>query len=181
MLLDCEITKEWTLFLDRDGVINKRNFHGYITTVSEFEFLSHALDGIAKLSELFGHVIVVTNQQGIGKNVMTSCNLSSIHDYMRNEIKKAGGTVSEVFYAANLRGSENDRRKPLPFMGLEAKKKFPEIDFSKSIMVGDTDSDIQFGMNLGMYTVAVISEEKLTKSPDLRVNDLNELYKKLKK
>lgn len=181
MLFKQPITKEWTLFLDRDGVINKRNFEGYVTTPSEFEFLPLAIEGIVKLSRIFGRIIVVTNQQGIGKKIMTERNLSVIHDYMLAMIHDNGGNIDDVFYAANLKGASNDRRKPLPNMGLEAQQKYPEIDFKKSIMVGDTDSDLRFGMNLGMYTVLINSEEPTTEKADLTVDNLNELVKKISK
>lgn len=180
MFLKEEINKEWTLFLDRDGVINVRNFEGYITSVADFVFLPHALEGIAKLSDLFGRIIVVTNQQGVGKKIMSMRNLSEIHGYMTTEIQEKGGRIDEIMVATNLKGAENDRRKPLTVMGEEAKEKFPEIDFSKAIMVGDTDSDIRFGMNLGMYTVGVESQEKITEIPHLLVKDLLELYTVLK-
>ncbi len=181
MSLNFQITKEWTLFLDRDGVINERNFKGYITNKSEFKFLSGALKGIAKLSSLFGRIIVVTNQQGVGKNIMTERNLLAIHDYMLEQIRYNDGVVTSVFFATNLKGAAIDRRKPLPAMAMEAKIKYPEIDFEKSIMVGDTDSDMLFGMNLGMYTVMVNSEEKINVNADLYVDDLEELYEKLTK
>lgn len=180
MLFKQPITKEWTLFLDRDGVINKRNFEGYVTTPSEFEFLPHAIEGIVELSHLFGRIIVVTNQQGIGKKIMTERNLSAIHDYMLEKIHENGGNISEVFYAANLKGGPNDRRKPLPNMGIEAQQKYPEIDFKKSIMVGDTDSDLRFGMNLGMFTVLVKSKEMIGEKYDLKVDNLVQLVKKIK-
>jgi histidinol phosphatase-like enzyme len=79
-----------------------------------------------------------------------------------------------------LKGAVNDRRKPLPNMGLEAKNQFPDIDFDNSWMVGDTDTDIQFGMNLGMQTAAVKSKEQLSVQPSLLVADLVELYHEIK-
>jgi phosphoglycolate phosphatase-like HAD superfamily hydrolase len=60
-------------------------------------------------------------------------------------------------------------------MALEAKLQFPEIEFSKALMVGDTDSDIRFGRELGMKTVLVESKEETTAVPDLTVNSLLEL------
>lgn len=178
--LNFKINKSWTLFLDRDGVINKRNFNGYITSVEEFIFYEKALEAICHLSRLFGKIIIVTNQQGIAKKSMTKRNLEEIHRYMLEEIYKAGGKVDAIFVADNLKNAKNDRRKPLPTMAFEAKEQFPTIDFEKSVMVGDTDSDIKFGMNLGMKTIGVRSDEILSVAPTILVDDLMELYKKLR-
>ena len=173
------IDGSWTLFLDRDGVINKRNFNGYITKTSEFEFKERAIEAISALSKVFKYIIVVTNQQGIAKNIMSKRNLEQIHRYMIQEVDDCNGRIDAVYYADNLRNAKFDRRKPNPNMALEAKKDFPDISFEKSIMVGDTDSDLRFGMNLGMKTVLVKSEEHTSVTPDLEVNNLIELVKKL--
>ena len=66
-------------------------------------------------------------------------------------------------------------RKPNSGMALKAKEEFPEVDFSKSIMVGDTDSDILFGMNLGMKTVRIKTVEPIKVESDLTLNSLREL------
>lgn len=173
------VDKTWTLFLDRDGVINKRNFDGYITRVEDFEFLPNVKEAIATLSKVFHRIIVVTNQQGIGKGLMTERNLLEIHTYMNNEVYKAGGKIDKCYFAPNLRGAEDDMRKPGSAMAELAKMEFPEIEFSRCIMVGDTDSDIRFGKNLGMKTVRIRSEEKAELPADLEVDALQELVTKL--
>ena len=173
------INNEWTLFLDRDGVINQRIFGGYVTNPQAFIFNEGVLEAIASFSRVFERIVVVTNQQGIGKGIMTERNLFEIHDYMVKEITEADGRIDKIYFASNLRGAENDERKPTPAMGLRAAKDFPEIDFNRSIMVGDTDSDILFGKNLGMKTVRILSEEKATEPADLDVDDLLTLSKLL--
>lgn len=166
------LNKEWTLFLDRDGVINERIFGGYVKNPTEFEFTKGALAAISYFSSYFHKVVVITNQQGIAKNIMTESNLSEVHDYMVREIEKAGGKVDFINYASNLKGVANDRRKPNSVMGLEAKEKFPSIDFGKSIMIGDTDTDIDFGKNLGMKTIRIVTEEPVNRDADLFLEDL---------
>lgn len=163
----------WTLFLDRDGVINRRKWGGYIERVDEFEFLPGAAEAIAFFSRKFVRVIIVTNQQGIGKGIMTERNLLDIHRYMLDCVEQLGGKVSACYFAAELKSDRPQLRKPAPGMALQAKADFPEIDFSKSIMVGDTDSDIQFGMNLEMRTIRIRSEEKNTIPADLEVESLH--------
>lgn len=171
----------WSLFLDRDGVINERNFDGYITSIDEFKFLEQVKEGLKELSKYFKYIFVITNQQGVGKGEMTVTQLDEIHAYMLAELKKEGIHIDKVYFAANLREAEEDRRKPNPAMGKEAQLEFPELDFEKSIMVGDTDSDIHFGKNLGMKTVLIHSKEKVSASPDLIVNNLMELAHALEK
>ena len=175
-----KVDRNWTLFLDRDGVINKRNFGGYITSIKEFHFLPNALKGISQLSKMVGKIIVVTNQQCIGKKILKVSNLNEIHDYMVKEVDLAGGRIDAVLFAPNLKSAENNRRKPDSCMALEAREMFPEVDFNKSIMVGDTDTDIQFGTNLGMKTVLIRSEEKITEKADFELNDLIELVELIK-
>jgi histidinol-phosphate phosphatase family protein len=169
-----------TLFLDRDGVINVRNFEGYITKPEYFEFYPNAIEGLTLLSTLFERLIIVTNQQCIAKNILSKSNLDEIHRYMLHKLEANSIFITEIYVAENMKGAINDRRKPLPIMGLEAKEQFPSIAFESSWMVGDTDSDIQFGMNLGMRTAAIKSKEQLILQPTLLVNDLVELYHKLK-
>jgi histidinol-phosphate phosphatase family protein len=174
-MFDPKIDSSWTLFLDRDGVINERNFEGYISAVHDFIFLPHAIEGLKSLSQQFSNIIVVTNQQGIAKGVMSEQTLNEIHQHMIESLKKEGITITKVYFASNLRAAENDRRKPNGAMALEAKNDFPGIDFSRSVMVGDTTSDLKFGMNLGMKTVLIQSKEKVDIIPDLTVKHLKEL------
>lgn len=173
---DWKIDKSWTLFLDRDGVINQRIFGGYVLDKESFVFQQGVLDAIAQLSLKFGRIIVVTNQQGIAKNLMTERNLLDIHNYMVEQIEARGGKVDAVYFASNMKGEMvNDRRKPNPSMALEAKERFEEINFEYAVMVGDTDSDILFGKNLGMKTVLIQSKEVIHEKADLTVSSLQEL------
>ena len=90
---DWQIDKSWTLFLDRDGVINVRFPGDYVKRVEEFEFLPGVKQAIAKFSSLFGRIIIVTNQQGISRGVYSHEDLKAIHDHMKSEIEKAGGKL----------------------------------------------------------------------------------------
>ncbi|MBW7868427.1 MAG: HAD-IIIA family hydrolase [Brumimicrobium sp.] len=169
------IDSTWTLFLDRDGVLNHRKMGGYIESIEEFEFLPHVISGLKRLRPMFARIIIVTNQQGIAKGVYSLEQLDAIHQYMLLEFEKNGIHIDQIYVATNLKGDINDRRKPHSKMGIEAKLDFPEIDFRKSIMVGDTDSDIEFGTKLGMKTVLIKSEERVLHNSDLYVNNLIEL------
>src|SRR5438128_989539 len=76
------IDRTWTLFLDRDGVINKKIEDGYISEWKLFHFLEGVEDAMRRLSETFGKIILVTNQQGIGKKIHTTEQLHQVHDRM---------------------------------------------------------------------------------------------------
>lgn len=169
------IDASWTLFLDRDGVINTRKMGGYIQSIDEFQFLPGSKEAIANLSTIFQYVFVVTNQQGIGKGIMTESNLLEIHSYMTKEVEKLNGSITKCYFAPDLTSPENTLRKPNIGMGLLAKSEYPEINFEKSIMVGDSDSDIQFGINLGMTTMRIKTVEPIKIEADFTFNSLLEL------
>lgn len=178
-MLNWQIDSSWCLFLDRDGVINERKMGGYIENLDEFKFLKNVPEAIADLSNKFNHVFVVTNQQGIGKGIMTACNLSEIHDYMCESVAQKGGKIDACYFAPALKNELSILRKPNIGMGIRAKLQFPDVDFSKSIMVGDSDSDIRFGIKLGMKTVRVLTVEPIGIKADLEVNSLSELKERL--
>jgi len=164
----------WTLFLDRDGVINKK-IDGYITKYEEFVFLPNVLSALPLLSDIFERIIIVTNQQGIGKGLMTHDDLHNIHGHMLRNIELAGGHIDNIYYAPYLASENHPCRKPNPGLGIAAKSDFPSIDFSKSVMVGDSESDIIFGKTLKMTTVYISSREKLAIA-DLSCNSLYDFY-----
>ncbi len=169
------IDKSWTLFLDRDGVINKRIYGGYVQHWESFEFLPGVPESLAFFSLIFGRIIVITNQQGIGKGIMNEAQLQSVHRKMFAEVEKAGGKIDAVFYCPDMASKSGNCRKPSAFMALKAKKRFPEIDFSKSIMVGDAESDMVFGKSAGMFTVLVGNETVSSEVVDFKTRDLSSL------
>jgi D-glycero-alpha-D-manno-heptose 1-phosphate guanylyltransferase len=149
------LDKSWTLFLDRDGVINSHRPDDYVKNEAEFEWIDGSKEAIRDLSQLIGRVLVVTNQQGIGKGMMTEYDLDKIHWKMQRELEAIGGRIDRVYYCPHLAAIKPKCRKPDIGMAEEAQQDFPEINFSKSIMIGDSDSDIEFGCRLGMFTVRV--------------------------
>ncbi|HEY1039491.1 MAG TPA: HAD family hydrolase [Bacteroidia bacterium] len=159
-LSNLNIDKSWTLFLDRDGVINKRIVDDYVKKWDEFEFLEGVLDALKIFSEKFGRIVVVTNQQGIGKGVMRTEDLELIHKNMLYEITYFKGRIDKVYFSPYLAAENHATRKPQIGMALQAQKDFPEVDFSKSLMIGDSTSDIEFGKTAGMKTVYIGKENK---------------------
>jgi histidinol-phosphate phosphatase family protein len=174
-----KIDQSWTLFLDRDGVINERNFDGYILQWSDFHFTPGLLDAAAQIGQHFGHVFVVTNQQCVAKQLITESELAQLHQKMKMELAAKGLQIDDIKVATERKHQEPFRRKPNTQMALELKATYPELDFKKAVMVGDTDSDIVFGKALGMFTVLVRSQEKTSEIPDLYIDHLADLQKLL--
>ncbi|MEO6833078.1 MAG: HAD-IIIA family hydrolase [Chitinophagaceae bacterium] len=151
------IDKSWTLFLDRDGVINKEIVGTYVTTVDEFEFCQGATEAIQTAAEIFGRIIVVTNQRGVGRGIMNTANLREIHNEMKACVQATDGRIDRI-YACTAISDDDHNRKPNTGMALQAREDFPEIDFRKSMMVGNSLSDMEFGKRLGMHTVFVTTK-----------------------
>jgi len=149
------ISNDWTLFLDRDGVINQRLVDEYVRTPDEFHFFEGTLEALKVFAGLFGRIVIVTNQQGIGKGLMNENELEVVHSSMLADINKAGGKIDKIYHCAGLSHTRPFCRKPQIGMALKARKDFPEINFKKSIIAGDSKTDMQFGRRLKMKTVLI--------------------------
>ncbi len=148
------IDKSWTLFIDRDGVINHEKKDEYILSWDEFRFYDEVTDALQEFDKKFGHVIIISNQRGVGRQLMTEEALIDIHNNMQAGIVKAGGRIDKIYYCTST-DSKDICRKPNPGMAFLAKKDVPGIDLSKAIMVGNKPSDMLFGRYAGVYTVFV--------------------------
>lgn len=179
-LKDFNINKDTTLFLDRDGVINKLLTNDYVKSVEEFCFNEGVLECFADLSKLFGKVIVVTNQQGIGKGIMNVESLEKVHRFMASKIFEFEGRIDQIYFCPATIADNNPNRKPEIGMALEAKKDYPDIDFQNTIMVGDSQSDIDFGINAGMKTILITNGNlHQVKNADSEFNTLKDFIDKL--
>ncbi|MCX6240904.1 MAG: HAD family hydrolase [Bacteroidetes bacterium] len=157
-LKDLKIDKSWSLFLDRDGVINHRIIDGYVSHWEQFQFNHSVKEAMKELAGVFGRIVVVSNQQGIGKGLMSESQLETIHSRMVSEVEAAGGRIDAVFYCPALDSEKSFNRKPNIGMALQARKRFPEIRFRQSLMVGDSLTDMIFGKRVGMKTVFLSSD-----------------------
>jgi D-glycero-D-manno-heptose 1,7-bisphosphate phosphatase len=152
-----------TLFLDRDGVINVKLEARYVRNSNEFEFMQGALVAISKLSKLFKRILIVTNQQGIGKGIMTADDLNLLHSFMTSEIGKLNGKIDKIYFCPHLDTENCNCRKPNPGMINQAIADFPEIDRHNSYLIGDSDSDIEAGNRMNLNTVKVDNDYTLAK------------------
>jgi D-glycero-alpha-D-manno-heptose 1-phosphate guanylyltransferase len=172
---DLPIRTASTLFLDRDGVINQEITNSYVLDKSMFRFNPGVLPALAILAKLFSRIVIVTNQRCIGKGMLTEAGLQEIHQHMLDEIALHHGRIDKIYFCPEVE-SNHPCRKPNSGMALQAQQDFPDIDFTQSVMVGNTLSDMQFGKNLGMTTVFIPSTLPDTPFPhplmDARYADL---------
>jgi len=170
-----DITKYKNIFLDRDGVINVERPNDYAKSISEFIFIEGALEAIAILSQKFRNIFIITNQRGVGRGVMSFEDLNKIHDYMISEIQKKGGNITGIYYCTDVE-TTSINRKPNTGMAFRIIGDYPSVDFSESVMVGNSRSDIEFGEKLGMYTVLVgdkyLKSDKIYKIVDANYKNL---------
>jgi D-glycero-D-manno-heptose 1,7-bisphosphate phosphatase len=160
-----QIDTDWTLFIDRDGVINHEKQNDYINTWDEFRFYDGVLEAFEIFAGIFKRIIIVTNQKGVGKGFTKEADLQIIHKNMKVEVEKHNGRIDAIYYCADL-DNESPNRKPQAGMGLQAIKDFTDIDLSKALMIGNTLSDMHFGRNLGVKTVFLT-----TTRPEVDLND----------
>ncbi len=165
------------LFLDRDGVINVRPINNYVKAIGEFVFENKALEAIGILSKQFEKIFVITNQQGVGKGMMTEQKLDEVHAFMKQKVAEFGGKLEDVFFCPHLHTKHCLCRKPNIGLALKARKQYPELQFSKTIMVGDTLNDMLFGKKLKMKTVLINTDLTLArKHSDVVDNMFDSLY-----
>lgn len=162
-----KIDRTWSLFLDRDGVINERLPDDYVKSWEQFRFIDGTLDAIRIFSEIFARIVVVSNQQGVGKGLMSAADLEKLHNSMMQHVLDAGGRIDKVYYSPHLAAEKHFKRKPSVGMGLMARHDFKDIIFRKSMMAGDSFGDILFGKKLGMKTIFIGDPALARKYPHL--------------
>lgn len=146
-----------TVFLDRDGVINRNPPNmGYVRRWSEFSFIPDALNAIRDLKENGYRIVVITNQAGIGRGLFSEDNLKDIHSRMVVKITEAGGGIDAVYYCPHHPEAGCECRKPKPGMLMRAAGEHC-IDLSSAYLIGDSTTDIEAGQNAGTRTLLVLT------------------------
>lgn len=140
--------QNWCLFVDRDGVINRRIHDGYVRTWSEFDWLPNAEKALRLLRKWAPHLVVVTNQQGIGKGLMTTEEVATIHNYLQNAISPLGDAIEAFQVCPHLSSECCECRKPEPGLVLDWLSSRPLVAPALSIVVGDSQSDHQLALNV---------------------------------
>ena len=156
-----------TVFLDRDGLINKKApEHEYICKFEDFEFLPGVKDAVSRLTKAGFTVIVITNQRGIARNKVTRAQVDEIHRLMCEALDAVGAHISAVYVCPHNIG-ECRCRKPDIGMFLMAENDF-EIDKTNSWMVGDSISDVEAGRNYGVRTILT---DDLSRAAEIILSD----------
>lgn len=143
--------RSWCLFVDRDGVINTRIMGGYVRTWDQFHFEPGALDALRVFARWAPRIVIVTNQQGIGKGLMSETDLRAVHRRMLEEVLAAGGRIDDIRFCPHLDADGCSCRKPAPGMAVDYLEDNPDVDGSLSVMVGDTASDVEMGRRLARH------------------------------
>lgn len=166
--------KNKAIFLDRDGVINKRLIGDYVKRIKEFKILPKVRDALIEFKRLGYLLIIISNQQGVGKGLMSEKDLERVHKYMMKRLTE----IDDAYYCPALEGTSNCR-KPQNGMILKAKKDW-NIDLTKSWMIGDSESDIICGKRSGCKTIRIVENNNEKTSADFTAKDLFECIKIIK-
>lgn len=171
------------VFLDRDGVINKKALEGsYVLTWEDFEFLPHAREAIKWLNEVGFAVVIVTNQRGIARKRMTETDLDTIHTKMKEALQDVGAKVDAIYACPHEVGAGCGCRKPEPGMLLKAMVEH-RLDLKRSWVIGDSMSDIEAGKIVGCRTVLITDHypgySSAQTAPDLTAASLIEAVEKI--
>lgn len=140
------------IFLDRDGVINLDV--GYVYKIDDFKFIEGVIESLKLFQELGYKLFIVTNQSGIGRGFFQEEDYHNLTNWYLEELEKEGLNICEVYFCPHTPFDNCDCRKPSPKYLFDATKKH-NLDLSKSIMIGDKESDIECGKRAGCRTIKV--------------------------
>lgn len=156
-----------TVFLDRDGVLNDDRVagDGWVLTPSEMVLLPGAAEAVARLNRAGCVVIVVTNQSCVGRGLLDRAALGAIHDRLRAELARAGAHLDAIYTCPHRPDDGCACRKPRPGLLLRAAAERP-IDFSRAVMIGDRQSDLEAAARVGCAGVLVLSGAGLASLAD---------------
>ena len=151
-----------TIFLDRDGVINKDI--NYLHKINDFEFIDGIFDSCLYFQSLGYKIIIITNQSGISRGYYSELDYQNLTQWMLAKFKKENINILDIFHCPHGPGYTCDCRKPKPGMFLKAKAKH-NTDMEKSWMIGDKDIDILAANRAGIHnTILLNSSHRIDKS-----------------
>lgn len=161
------------VFFDRDGIVNYRLIDDYVKSITQFVIIPDFPE-LFKVIKKSGYIaILITNQQGIGKGLMSIEDLENINALMQDILFKLSGyKFDDIFYCPDLEESNSFRRKPNPGMILEAADKW-NIDLTNSYMIGDSESDIIAGKKAGVKTILINTNHNI-EFADYNCNSIKE-------
>ena len=142
-----------TIFLDRDGVINKDT--NYLSKIEDFEFVNGIFKTCQYLLRIDYEIIIVTNQSGIARNYYSEKDFQNLTPWMLSQFEINSVNILDVLHCPHSSDSNCNCRKPKPGMFIKAKNKY-DIDMEKSWMIGDSERDIQAANLAGIKKTILI-------------------------
>lgn len=168
------------VFFDRDGVVNVSPGPGYVTRWDDFHFSPGIIEVLRLCKDRGYKTVLVTNQQGVGKGLMTREALDCIHERMQQELARHGAVFDSIQVCPHLEGT-CDCRKPSPAMILAARDELG-LDLARSWLIGDQDRDVQMAINAGVpNTIRVAGAEGTTVPASLALRTVEELVEVLER
>ncbi|GAB64295.1 MAG: D-glycero-beta-D-manno-heptose 1,7-bisphosphate 7-phosphatase [Candidatus Jettenia sp.] len=174
--------KRKAVFLDRDGTVIVHK--PYLNSPDQLLLLPNAAQGIRLFNEEGYLVIVITNQSGIARGFFDEKCLELIHKKMTDVLRNEGAMIDDIYYCPHYKEGmiqqytkDCDCRKPKIGMFLEAARQY-HIDFSQSLMIGDSEVDIRAGKNAGCKCV-LIKDSKESQNTTIAVADTDYVVKDL--
>ena len=164
--------KRKAIFFDRDGIVNMRPVGDYIKSIDEFHFLPDFLEFLPIIKAKGYLAILISNQQGVGKGLMSESDLAFINEYMQNDLFiRLGINFDDTYYSTALAADNSPNRKPQPGMLLEAIKNW-NIAPEESWMIGDSVNDILAGVKTIFITNEPVPDNI---QPDIVCNSLPDI------
>jgi len=159
------------VFLDRDGTINDKVATGqYVVSAAELRLLPGASGAIRRLNDAGLRVVVVTNQRGVARGHMTMPDVDAVHQALTKELETVGARIDAIYVCPHDECS-CQCRKPLPGLLLQAAAEHPGLDLAQSVMVGDSESDVECAHAAGARAV-LIGPPGTASSADVVCSDL---------
>lgn len=141
--------RQWCLFLDRDGVLNRQIVGDYVRSWADFQWLPGAKGALRILRDWAPYLVVVTNQQGVGKGLMGADDVADIHERLQAELALDGVAIDGFKVCPHLVSEDCPCRKPMPGLVLDWLASLPQVEPSLSVVVGDSPSDMELARNVG--------------------------------
>lgn len=141
------------VLLDRDGVLNEDR-SDFVKNPGELIFIPGALEAVATLNSAGHKVVVVTNQSCIGRGIITTEILSSIHDKLYGALASVNGKVDHLFFAPDAPWEATENRKPGAGMFLAAMQMFRETP-QNTVLIGDSKTDLQAAAKAKCHRILV--------------------------
>jgi len=149
------------VFLDRDGIINKTR-DDYVKTIQEFEILPNVAEAIRLLNNKNILVIIISNQSAVNRGLLSIETLNKIHKFLQLELSKTGSKINAIYYCPHKPDEFCNCRKPKPGLIFKAAQEL-KINLDNSILIGDSQSDIEAAYNAGIKSILMKSDSNLLK------------------